>query len=207
MNDQGLANAIFGAMALIVLIGLACSFALSRVLVRRLGWNGTKKNIAMLGFTAIGIGAGVLAVFATFYESSWSPPPKITLVVPPGFAENWVIMLEDPAASQQLEWKGTNMPFSGKSAVINVAANGIVRVKSLGELIGRMDNEVEWSDGARSTAQAGGPAPKTSRATLFSAFNRVGPNDTGNEDVQVDPPFGEEEALGKHILERENAAQ
>jgi hypothetical protein len=203
MNDQGLAIAIIGAMALILVIGLLFGFALSRILVGFFGWGGSKKNIALFGITAIGCGVGMLTLTATFYESSWSPPPQITFVVPPSFSQNWVIVLEDPAATEQLVWKGVEVPFFGKSTAVKVTSTGIVRVQNLGELIGRMDINVKWSDGSSNTAQAGGPAPKSTNATLFSAFNRV----TTNEIGPAEPPFGESEALGAHILARESATR
>jgi hypothetical protein len=201
MNDNGMAIAILGAMALILLAALLVGFIVSKILVRIFGWTGAKRNFAYLAIAAIGCGGGVLVVTATFYESSWSPPPQITFVVPPGFSQNWVIVLEDPKVTQQLVWKGVELPFSGKSTSVNVAPNGILRVQNLGALVGRMDIDVKWSDGVSSVGQAGGLAPQSTGATLFSAFNRV----IANGAVQADPPFGDTEALGVHILERENA--
>jgi hypothetical protein len=199
MNDQGLAMAIFGAMALMVLAGLFLGYLLSRFLGRRFGWSRTKRSGASVVFAAIGLGAGALAVTATFYESTWSPPPQVRFVVPQGFVHNWVFVLEDPNAPQQLNWRGIEVPFLGKSATLEVPLNGIVRVRELGDLGGRMDITAQWSDGSQTYSLSGGPAPAATKATAFVAFDRNSTTDSR----QAAPPFGDEVALGNYILQRE----
>lgn len=199
MNEQGLASLIFGAMAFIVVAGLLAGYFLGSILLRTFGWIGTRYAIVKIGLVALGGVAGVMGVVATFYESSWDPPPQITFVVSPGFKGNWVILLEDPASSQQLVWQGLDLPFSGKSTTLNATSNGILRFQDLGYLRGRVDIKVEWSDGVPSVGQAGGPAPQSTGAILFSAFNRV----AKNEPALADPPFGQSEALAAYILARE----
>ncbi len=197
MNEYGMAAGIFGAMALIVVVGLIAGLFLGRTLARSFGWSGAKRNIAAVIFAALGCGVGSLGVIATFYESSWDPPPQITFVVPKDFSPNWVIVLQDAAATKWIDWRGSDfLPFSGKSAEIEVPPDGIMRVQNLEIISGRVDNIVIWSDGARCTAQGGGPAPKSTGAMQYTAFNRV----VGNESSGEEPPFGDQEALGKYIL-------
>jgi hypothetical protein len=201
MIDNGLAIAILTAMALILLVGLLIGFFASKIIVRRFGWTGAKRNFAYIALLAIGCGGSALAVIATFYESAWSPPPQITFDVPPGFLQSWVIVLEDPKANPSLVWTGVELPFSGKSTRVSVPLHGILRVQSLDTLSGRMDITVKWSDGVSSVSQAGGPAPKSTGAILFTAFNR----DLGNGTPSAEPPFGDTEALGAYISKQENA--
>ncbi len=199
MQGDGLAQAILIGMALIIAAGLGVGLLLSRMLAHRFGWSGSKRVSAGLGLGALGIGAGALAVIATFYESTWDPPPLLTLNAPPGFTHTWVIVLEDPAASQALSWQGVALPFLGKRTALDVPPSGIVRVRDLGELRGRADIDARWNDGSSSTGQAGGPAPKSTGANIFGAFNRV----KGESAAQDEPPFGDEVALGAYIAARE----
>jgi hypothetical protein len=200
MNDQGLAMAIFGAMVLMILAGLLLGYLVSRFLGRRFSWTRTKRNISSLIFAAIGLGAGALAVTATFYESTWAPPPQVRFVVPQGFAHNWVFVLDDPNAPQDLVWRGIEIPFFGKTATIEVPPHGIVRISDLGDLGGRMDVVAQWSDGAQGSTLSGGPGPTATKATAFVAFDR-----SSTTDSQTAPPFGDDAALGDYILQRENA--
>ncbi len=199
MSGDGMAWAIVLAMALMILCGILLGVLVSRTVARR--WVGTNRSVAGLVFGAIGLGAGLLAVTATFYESTWSPPPQMTFNTPQGFSKAWVIALEDPAATAELVWKGWEMPFRGKTTVVSVPPSGVVRVRSLAGVSGRVDTTVLWSDGSRNTGQGGGPAPKSTRAVSFSAYNRVGTDSL----TQADPPFGDSDALGAYIalLERE----
>jgi hypothetical protein len=202
--DTGLAYAIGITMILIVLTGLLAGILLGRILARRLGWSGAKRLLAILGLSAIGVGGGALVVIANFYEDIWAPPPQVTFNTPPGFAQNWVIVLEDPLSPVQLVWKGPDIPFFGTKAVIDVPSSGIVRLRDdLGRLHGRGDINILWSDGAYHSGYAGGPAPKSTGATVFSAFNRV----SSGEDRPAQPPFNDDAALGAYIVARERGAQ
>jgi hypothetical protein len=203
MQGDGLALAILIGMILIVGAGLLVGVLLSRLLARRFGWSGSKRLWASLGLGALGIGAGALAVIATFFESTWAPPPLVALNAPQGFTHSWVIVLQDPATPNALSWQGVEMPFRGKSTAIDVPPSGIVRVRDLGGLRGRADITVRWNDGASNTGQAGGPAPKSTGATAFGAFNRV----KGEGAAQDEPPFGDDAALGAYIAARERAAR
>jgi hypothetical protein len=203
MGESGMALAIFAGMLLILVAALLLAFLASRIAARSFGWTGNKRMLSSLFFCALGIGVGVVAVIATFYESTWHPPPKVTFNAPPGFTQNWVILLEDLTTSKTLVWQGVEMPFFAKRTVIDVPPSGIVRVRSLERLIGRVDTDANWNDGSYSTGQGGGPAPKATGAISFSAFNRGG----SGASAQTDPPFGDHEAFGAYIAARENGAR
>jgi hypothetical protein len=160
-------------MLLIVLGGLLLGGMLGRILAHRSGWSGAKRLLAIVGTGAIGVGAGVLVVLASFREDIWAPSPQVVLSVPPGFTQDWVILLEDRKGSVQLVWKGVEIPFFGKKTVIEVPPSGIVRVRDLSGIRGRGGIRVLWSDGSYKSGRAGGPAPQSTGATSYSAFSRA----------------------------------
>jgi hypothetical protein len=203
MNEDGLATAIFVGMVLFVLAGSLAGFLLGRILASSLGWSGAKRMSSSLGLGALGVGCGVLAVIATFYESIWAPPPQVMLNVSSGFTKFWVIVLEDQAVSRPIIWQGAEIPFFGKKTVIEVPPSGIVRVRDLSGLSGRVDINARWSDGSRSTSQAGGPAPKSTGANIFVAFSR----DHADGATRDEPPFGNSVELGAYIDAQERGAQ
>ena len=195
---NGLAAAIFAVMAVMIAGGFAVFFLIGRLIGRRLGLGPGKRLMAGLVLGLAGIGVGVLAVIATFYEGTWAPPPAIRLDVPPGFAHRQVILLEDPTASRVLVWRGVEAPFRGKSAVIAVPASGIVRVRDIGMIAGRGDIAVTWSDGAWAGGLSAGPAPPSLGARSYVALLRSGASAVPAEDLPFDP-----EALARYIRQRE----
>jgi hypothetical protein len=199
--DSGLAQAIGILMILLVLGGLLLGVLLSRILGRRLGWSGAQLLLGTLSLGAIGLGAGAVAVLAIFRHDIWAPPAQVTFNSPPGFAQDWVILLEDREGSTQLVWKGVELPFFTKKAVIAVPPSGIVRMRDLSEVRGPRDIKVVWSDGSCNNGNAGGPAPKSTGATRYVAFNRV------EADCGAHPPFLDDEALGTYIAARERGAR
>jgi hypothetical protein len=204
MRGDGLGNlalVIFIVMILIVLGGLLLGVLLSRSLARSLGWSGAKRSLTMLGLGAIGVGGGVLVVIATFFEQTWAPPPQVTFNVPPGFTQHWVILLEDRLSSTQLVWEGVEMPFFGKKTVIDVPPSGIVRVRDLSVFYGLV--ETLWNDGSYSDFRSSGPAPESTGATRYSAFNRV---KAGGKALGEVPRFPDGAALGAYIAARERGA-
>jgi hypothetical protein len=202
MPDSGLAKAIGILAILIVVGGLLLGVMLSRILARRLGWSGAKLLLATLTLGAIGVGGGVLIVIANFREDIWAPSPEVTFNAPPGFTQNWVILLEDRSSSVQLVWEGMEIPFFAKKTVIDVPSSGIVRLRDLSGLRGPRGTNVLWNDGSHYSGYAGGPAPKSTGAISYSAFNRGEVVGTG----QGDPPFADDAALGAYIAARERGA-
>lgn len=195
---NGLAAAIFAVMAVMIAGGFAVFFLIGRLIGRRLGLSPGRRLAAGLALGFAGIGVGVLAVIATFYEGTWAPPPAIRLDVPPGFAHRQVILLEDPTVSRALVWRGVGAPFHGKSAVIAVPVSGIVRVRDLGMITGRGDIAVTWSDGAWAGGLSAGPAPSSLGAGSYVALLRNGASAAPAEDLPFDP-----EALARYIRKRE----
>ena len=202
MPDEGLARAIGILMILIVLGGLLSGGLLGRILARHLGWSGAERLLAVVGLGAIGVGAGVLVVIANFRQDIWAPSPQVVINVPPGFTQDWVILLEDRQGSVQLVWKGVEIPFFGKKTVIDAPSSGIVRVRDLSGIGGRGGIRVLWSDGSYHSGLSGGPAPKSTGATSYSAFSRV----SSRLDMPPHLPFGDAE-FGAYIAARERDAQ
>ncbi|MEO8247745.1 MAG: hypothetical protein ABI589_00095 [Burkholderiales bacterium] len=206
MNDDGmggLAMAIGIAMLLILLVAFVLPFFAGRLFARKRGWSGAKSHSASIGMGLLGLACGGLIVIATFFESTWLPPPKLSFIASPGFTGDWVVLLEDPKASQAIDWSGVEMAFFGKSARIVVPTSGILRVKDLAGIAGRADVDVMWSDGAPSSASAGGPAPAGVGARTYSAFNR----ESVNGAPAADPPFGDQAAFAAYIEARERVAR
>jgi hypothetical protein len=200
----GLALALFIVKTLIVLGGFLLGVLLSRILARSLGWSGDKRLLD-LGLGSIGVGCGVLFVIASFYQSTWAPPPQVEFTMPPGFTHNWVILLEDRTGSVQPVWEGVEIPFFGKRTAIDVPPSGVVRVRDLSGLRGPSgDVNVQWSDGPWRgySGYAGGAAPKSTGATGFRAFRR-GKRD---REAQEEPPFGNDAAFGAYVAARERGA-
>ena len=198
-RDGELALAIGILMILIVLGGVLLGVLLSRLMARRLGWTSDKLLLIALGLGVIGGGGGILVVIATFFEDTWAPPPQVTLNVPPGFRQDWLILLEDAKSSTQLVWEGAEVPFFGKKTLIDVPASGIVRVRDLSEL--RRPGTIKWSDGSCNTGYSEGLAPESTGAVRYMAFERL-KSDCGAPQLPL--PYGE--ALGAYIAARERGA-
>jgi hypothetical protein len=197
-RDDELALAIGIAIILMILGGLLLGALLSWMMGRRLGWSGGKLLLITLGLGAIGGGGGILVAIATFNEDTWAPHPQVTLNVPPGFRQDWLILLEDPKAATQLVWEGVEIPFFGKRTVIDVPASGIVRVRDLTGL--SRPGTIQWSDGSCNTGFAGGLAPESTGATHYMAFERI------HCGVQHYSSLPDGEALGAYIAAREREA-
>lgn len=193
----GLAAAIFGAMAFILLGGFALLFWIARGVARARGWSAsTARNAGLIGGVA-GLALGAIAVTATFFEPVWMPPPRLDLEVPPGYTHEWTFILEDPSAAAKLSWRGPGLPFTQLHAALSIPVSGVVRVQSLGEAAGRGDLQIRWSDGYQSTGSGSGPAPSNLRATLYLAINRQ------RDPMQPSAMLPYDDALGSLIAERE----
>jgi hypothetical protein len=195
-GSSGLSTAILLAMVLIVTVAVGGAVWLARNRGTARGWSSAKMS-GIVGLAILmGLVAGGGAVSATFFESSWSPPPQLELQVPPGYDQTFTILLEDPKASGTLDWTGSTLPFAGQSAAIEVPASGIVRVPSFGAAEGRGDLNVIWSDGVATQGVGGGPAPLGSRANSYILLVRPGSGNT----IAAPPSGG---ALAKEIASRE----
>jgi hypothetical protein len=139
-------------------------------------------------------------VIAAFYEDTWAPPPQVTLNVPPGFRQDWLILLEDTKVSTQLAWEGVQIPLFGKKTSIDVPASGIVRVRNLSEL--HRPGTVQWSDGSCNSGYSGGLVPGSTGAVRYIAFERLKPDCSA---LHSHLPYGE--ALDAYIAELERGAR
>ena len=164
-QGSGLALAIFLAMVLMVL-GATALFALAaRMFTRKL--TPARRHLVTLPIALVGAGVGWLLVLATFYESSWSPRPRLSLAAAAGFDAPVVVLLEDPRASRTIEWRSGRLPFTTATAEIAVPPEGIVRMRSLGRMSGRTNIDAIWPDGRPSPAAASGPGPPGTGARAY----------------------------------------
>lgn len=195
-----LAAAIFGAMAFMLIAGFAILFFITRAVAKARGADRVRaRNIGLIG-GVVGLGLGMIAVTATFMESTFSPPPRLELSTPPGYAHEWTFVLEDPSAPTTLIWRGSGLPFTQRVAKLTVPPNGVVRVRSVGEAAGRGDLDVRWSDGANYTGSGSGPAPKGLGATLYIALSR------NDDPMRASAMLPYDDALGDLIRQREGRA-
>ena len=194
----GLALAILGLMAL-MLIGLALPFgAVGWFAAKQLGWHGGRRKALIAGLALLGMAGGWLWANATFYESKFDLPPELSVRVAPGFAEPWAILLEDPVNGVALVWRGGDRPFDAPKAEIVLPKGGVLRIRDFGQAQGRGDLKAVWSDGAESRGTGGGPAPAGLGATAYIALSHDRPGATGPGAML---PMGE--ALGAYIKARE----
>lgn len=195
-GDQanGLALAILICIVLMLLFAAALFAFVGRTLARKLP--PPRRRLVMALMALLGAGVGWLAVMATFFESSWSPPPRLRLAAAPGFDAPVVVLLEDPRAPRTLEWRGGELPFTAAAAEIGVPPTGIVRVRSFGAMAGRMDLEVTWPDGRRSPGAGGGPGPPGVGADAYLVVER--PDAPAPALLSADPS-----TLGLYVVQQE----
>lgn len=116
---------------------------------------GRKKSTAArvalaLGGATIGLAIGVGALVLTFFEDTvWGQ--TLELSVAPGFAHEWVIVVEDPAATEVVEMEGLIRP---RARVTVPSRGGVLRVHSLGDVGGGGFEAVRMPDGASSMGMA-----------------------------------------------------
>lgn len=161
---------ILGIIMLLMIVGGLVLFALiGRALARRIAPG--RPRLVMALTALVGAGLGWLLVMATFYESSWSPPPQLRLTTASGF-DGPVVILEDPRAPQSLDWQGGTLPFTTPTAALSVPPSGIVRVRDLGPAGGNALLTVLWPDGRFSPGVGGGPGPSGTGAVSYLVVER-----------------------------------
>lgn len=191
----GLAMAILLVMIALVVGGFLVFYMIGRAATHK---SPGKRRFLPWLLGLAGLGLGYLAIFPIFFESTWAPPPTIRFIVPAGFNQPSVILLEDPSSSNELMWTGSTLPFFGMTAEVAVPASGVLRVKSYGPAEGRADTSVAWSDrgdGASDIGGGGGPAPPGINAVSFMHFVR----DQGANE----PIYGGDEEAAAYIRRRE----
>lgn len=192
-NLWALGVLIMAAMAAMVVGGSIVLFLVGRLIAGR----STKLRYLPLISGLAGAGIGLLAVIATFYEDTWAPPPHLHIELPVGYAHRNIILLEDPTSTQELTWRGVEIPFYGKSADLAAPLNGVVRLKSFGPMAGRGDAAIGWSDDSYLSGSASGPAPAGLNATFYKILER-------QKGGGGDPPYFDRERLGNYIRARES---
>ena len=92
-QGNGLAMAI-GIVMLLIILG--CAFLMwlfARFLTRKV--SPKRRGLVTALLTAAGLGIGWMVMTATFYESSFDPPPELRLTAAPGMDARWVVLLEE----------------------------------------------------------------------------------------------------------------
>lgn len=186
---EGLALAILGVSVLM----LAAAIVAGAWIGRRL-FGGTA---GMVAGACVGLVLGVLAVIATFFETTWDPPRTLTLAAPPGVVHRSAILLEDSAADVALDWQGWDAPLMSPSATLALPPSGLLRVQSL-EALRIHDREVFLASGERAVGMAMLRAPPGIGATDVMIFE-FGPHDPALPDPSAMTP----EALAAMIRARE----
>jgi hypothetical protein len=131
---------------------------------------------------AIGLGVGFMWLTATFFETTWAPPPTVQLNLPQDFKYTSVILLEQPEAPLALKWQGYNLPYMEKRTEVNVPSSGVVYVRSLEALAGSSFNATT-SDGIGVVSFGGGPGSGELGA---SRFVFMGLPDAGNAEARIE---------------------
>lgn len=196
-QGNGLAMAIGIVMILMVLGAVAAFFLIGRAIARRVAPR--RRGPVIAATMVLGVVAGWMAVTATFYESTWSPPPSLRLVTAPGFSQPRVILLEDPRSTQSLAVRESRLPFMATVAEVDVPASGIVRVRDLSAVAGRMDLGVQWSDGMQGFGAGGGPAPPGTGARSYLLIPHPNAATPPGDLVQA----GEPAAFAAYVAEKE----
>jgi hypothetical protein len=187
---------IFIAMILMIVGALVVFAFIGRAIARRVAPD--RQGLIMVLTALAGAGLGWLWVMATFYESSWSPPPQIQLAIAPGFDAPVVLILEDRGAGQRVQWHESSLPFTRSTAQIAVPPSGIVRVHDLGAAEGRADLSILWPDGTEAFGAGGGPGPPGIGAASYMMIERAGAQAGEAERLSSSP-----EALAAYVMQRE----
>jgi hypothetical protein len=195
-----LAAVIFLACVLLVVVPAAFGFWVAR---KNTSAQNPYRVLVIAASVALGLVAGGLAVVASFFESTWSPAPRVELALPAQFDHDWVILLETPSASRTLTWSGVEAPFSGKKTVVDVPASGVVRVQSLAVVAGG-NVEARTRGGAQSDGSGSGPGPTALGATSYLALSL--PRNAASLRRLAAPPFGDTASFANYIREREAGA-
>jgi hypothetical protein len=198
LND--LAAVIFFACVLLVVVPATFAFWLAR---KNTSAQNPYRALVIAVSVALGLIVGGLAVVATFFESTWSPAPRVELVLPAQFDHDWVILLETPSATRTLAWSGVEAPFSGKKTVVEVPASGVVRVQSLAVVAGG-NVDARTREGAQSDGSASGPGPALLGANSYIALSL--PHTNASARNAGSPPFGDTAAFAAYISGREASA-
>ena len=187
---------IFIAMILMIVGALVVFAFIGRAIARKVAPR--RQGLIMVLTALVGAGLGWLWVMATFYESSWSPPPQLQLAIAPGFDAPVVLILEDRGARQRVQLHESILPFTRSTAQIAVPSSGIVRVHDLDAVQGRADLSIVWPDGTESFGAGGGPSPPGIGATTYMMIAREGAPAGEADRLSLSP-----EALAAYVRQRE----
>lgn len=139
-----------GGLALAITLAMLCMLGVGALTFGSFGYFALRKTryrwLGAVLAALLGVGAGALAVTATFYETTWEPPNHLVLDVPAGFRRESIVILAD-ASKPKVEWSGASLPFVSRAARIRVPASGVARVRDIEWTYGEQV-DVELSTGA-----------------------------------------------------------
>jgi hypothetical protein len=205
MNGDGLGGLvvaiIFAGMGMLVLPAVSLAWLIQKVPAIKAS---RYRNLAGVAGGALGAVIGAAWVTATFYETTWAPPPKVVLNLPANFKHASVIFLEKPNLSLQLQWTGYQLPYMSKQTVVDVPPSGVVNVRSLQGLASESFN-ASTQDGRSVNGWGSGPGPSEIGAHRYIHMHL---QSAGMHDAQTDPSepvFADSKAFAAYIQKRENA--
>lgn len=145
----------FEGLALAIFLAMICMVVVPALVFGAIGWFATRRKKGWVGalsgaFAGVLIGGGLVAY--TFYADELTRT-QLEFQVPPTFAHDWVVLMEDPTSSIQIEWTRSGLASKG---TLTVPANGVVHVRTLEGVMGE-DVEASLADGRRSWGSVARP--------------------------------------------------
>jgi len=139
-----------GGLALAIMLAMGCMLLVGALTFGSLGYFALRKTryrwLGAVLAALLGVGAGALAVTATFYETTWDPPNQLVIDVPAGFHRESIVIIAD-ASKPKVDRSGASLPFVSRAARIRVPASGVVRVCDIDWIYGEQV-EARLSTGA-----------------------------------------------------------
>jgi hypothetical protein len=203
MNGDGMGGLVvailFACLGMLVLPALLILW-----LSQRVAWVKQYRYRSMVGIAsfALGLALGFMWLTATFFESTWAPPAKVLLKLPPNFKQPSIILLEQPNAPVQLQWRGYDFPYMAKHTEIDVPASGVVMVASLKGMAGTtFDASTTRGDAINGWASGPGPAALGSVSYIHIEL----PDASGVNTSSSQQPYDAKTAFATYITERLSA--
>ena len=173
-------------LALAIAAASLCMLLVPGLLGATLGYFALRKRARWVGVVigfVIGIGLGGLAVAATFFESTFSPPDELSIDAP-GLRHETVIFVEDAHAPSAVEWTGSRLPFSSRIGHVAVPASGVLRVRSV-DWIGGREVRARLVTGMAEQSLSVRDVPPLGRVVVFGFAPYPG---TEADPAVLDPP-------------------
>ena len=175
----------FEGLAAAIVVAMACMLLTPSILLGAAGYFLARKKkrgfvFGLLG-ALLGGGLGATAIAFTFYEQAMTG----TTLALEGTPSEWVVLLEDPSADNEIAWEGAIKA----RGTLWVPPGGVIRVRSLEHIA--LDGGVEVTFGERgNTMTWQRPAPEGLGATGFVVYGFF--DTSGDPDVDLSTYSDEE---------------